>query len=129
MAVLTGLFQRGSTYYLRVVLPKTHPLKPQYKNGEYVTSLGRCTRREATTKGTLKRAGVLTGYSLQPVLIQAEAPAVAVHVPHGPLLRDAYDRWKTSKPRSDDSLNGCLRSVKLYETFTGRPPARPHGTA
>ena len=122
MAVLTGLFQRGSTYYLRVVLPKNHPLKPQYKNGEYVTSLGRCSRREATTKGAIKRAEVLTGYSIQAVSIQPEAPAEAIVAPRGPVLQDVFDRWKASKPRSSDSLNTCLRSVTLYEEFTGNPP-------
>jgi len=64
MAVLTGLFQRGSTYYLRVVLPKNHPLKSKYKNGEFVTSLGRCSHRVAATLGTIKRAEVLGGQSV-----------------------------------------------------------------
>ena len=67
MTVLKGLFQRGSSYYLRVVLPINHPLKPQYKNGEYVASLGKCTRRVATTKGAPKRAVVLTSYTLRAV--------------------------------------------------------------
>jgi integrase len=36
-------------------------------------------------------------------------------------LKDVYDRWKVSKPRSPDSLNTCLRSVALFEEFTGNP--------
>lgn len=40
----------------------------------------------------------------------------------GPVLRDIYDRWKHTKPRSLDSLNACRRSIDLYEGFTGNPP-------
>lgn len=39
-------------------------------------------------------------------------------------LSDVYERWKVSKPRSSDSLNTCLRSVALYEAFTGNPPIK-----
>ena len=42
MAKLTGLFQRGSSYYLQVVLPQDHPLRTKYKNGKYVVSLAGC---------------------------------------------------------------------------------------
>ena len=59
MATLTGLFQRGTAYYLCIVLPPTHPLQGKYKNGRLVASLGRCTQREAVHKGTIKRAEVL----------------------------------------------------------------------
>ena len=40
MAHLTGLFQRGTAYYLRIVLPEDHPLKTRYRNGRFVQSLG-----------------------------------------------------------------------------------------
>ena len=119
MAVLTGLFQRGSTYYLRVVLPNNHPLKSKYKNGEFVTSLGRCSRREAATLGTIKRAEVLRGHT---VATNSTPVQVLKSPPTGPVLRDIYTRWKASKPRSTDSLNNCLRSVTLCEEFTGNPP-------
>lgn len=119
MAVLTGLFQRGSTYYLRVVLPKNHPLKSKYKNGEFVTSLGRFSRRAATTLGTIKRAEVLGGHTVAAISSPVE---VIEQPPTGPVLRDIYNRWKASKPRSTDSLNNCLRSVTYYEEFTGNPP-------
>jgi hypothetical protein len=39
MAGLTGLFQRGSSYYIRVVLPLSHPLRNTFKNGKLVKLL------------------------------------------------------------------------------------------
>ncbi len=53
MATLIGLFQRGSSYDLCDTLPVEHLMRPQYKNGEFVTSLGRCTRRKAKARGTI----------------------------------------------------------------------------
>ena len=69
MAGLTGLFQRGSCYYLRVVLPLNHPLQKTYKNGKFVQSLGRCTYRDAIREGTIKRAQVLYGAVQEPLPI------------------------------------------------------------
>ncbi len=37
-------------------------------------------------------------------------------------LRDVFARWKASKPRSEDSWHAALRSIALYEEFTGNPP-------
>ena len=119
MASLTGLFQRGTAYYLCIVLPRQHPLQGKYKNGKVVTSLGRCSHRDAVLKGTIKRAEVLGGLKLQAAESPSKAlPAISI----GPLLRSIYNRWKESKPRSSDSLNNCLRSVVLFEEFTGNPP-------
>ena len=56
MAGLTGLFHRGSSYYIQVVLPADHPLASKYKNGKYVSSLGHCSYREAVLRGTIRRA-------------------------------------------------------------------------
>jgi hypothetical protein len=86
-----------------------------------VSSLGRCSHREAVLKGTIKHAEVLRGLELtaslrHPAAIQPPSP------PEGPRLRDVYERWKASKPRSPDSVNTCLRSVILFEEFTGNPP-------
>ncbi len=119
MASLTGLFQRGLAYYLCIVLPRQHPLQGKYKNGKLVSTLGRCTHREAVLKGTIKRAEVLGGLKLH----AAESPLIAIPViPRGPLLRSIYIRWKDSKPRSSDSLNNCLRAVALFEEFTANTP-------
>jgi hypothetical protein len=59
---LTGLFQRGGSYYLRIVLPLNHPLLGQYRNGRWVQTLGPCSHREAVIRGTIKRAEILGGY-------------------------------------------------------------------
>lgn len=119
MASLTGLFQRGTAYYLCIVLPLQHPLKNTYKNGRMVSSLGCCSYRQAVLKGTIRRAEVLGGLQLNTL---SATPKVNQQAPAGPLLREIYNRWKDSKPRSSDSLNTCLRSVTLYEEFTGNPP-------
>lgn len=56
MAGLTGLFKRGGSFYLRIVLPKHHPLLGKYANGHYVQTLGACSHSEAVRRGTIKRA-------------------------------------------------------------------------
>ncbi len=78
-ARLTGLFQRGSSSYLRVVLPQDHPFQTKYKNVKFVQSLGFCSYREA--------------------------------------LQKIHGKWRTSKARSTDTVDTCLRAVRLYETF------------
>jgi hypothetical protein len=102
MASLTGLFQRGTAYYLCIVLPLRHPLKSNYKNGKMVSSLGRCTHREAVLKGTVRRAEVLGGLELNAA---PPPPAVKQKPLTGPRIREISNRWKDSKPRSSDSLN------------------------
>lgn len=42
MATLTGLFQRGTAYYLCIVLPPQHPLRSSYKNGKLMSGASRC---------------------------------------------------------------------------------------
>jgi hypothetical protein len=105
--------------YLCIVLPHQHPLKGNYKNGKMVSSLGLCTHREAVLKGTIRRAEVLGGLELMATLPH---PTVIQQPPEGPRLREIYNRWKESKPRSSDSLNNCLRSVTLFEEFTSNTP-------
>lgn len=119
MAAVTGLFQRGRSYYLRVVLPNAHPLKTKYKNGSLVVSLGHCSYREALLKGTLRRAEVLGGWqpTPQPQVKQKDPTPAA-----SPTLREVYAKWAASKPRSADSKASCLRSVVLFDEFTGNPP-------
>lgn len=45
MAHLIGLFERGGSYYLRVVLH--HPPISRYRSGKVVPSMGECTYRDA----------------------------------------------------------------------------------
>jgi hypothetical protein len=122
MAKLTGLYRRGTACYVCVVLPKNHPLRIKYKNGKFVQSLGNCSHRDAITKGTTKRAEVLGGRLAQTNVIQPNTSAATLQDSRKPFLREIYDRWKDSKPRTEDSVSACLRSVALYEEFTGNVP-------
>ena len=122
MAALTGLFQRGSSYYLRVVLPPRHPLQTKYKNGQYVVSLGPCSYRDAVQRGAVTRAGVLYGAGpignrLSPPSVD---PVVSKSTHHS--LRDIHGIWTSNKARSQDTINACLRAVCLYEEFTANLP-------
>lgn len=122
MAALTGLFLRGSTYYIRVVLPLHHPLKHKYKSGDFVASLGCSSYREAALRGTIKRAEVLLGGT--PLTTHATPlapPPCPASVP-GIHLREVHSAWKTSKARSEDTISACLRAVALFEEFTANTP-------
>lgn len=127
MAHLTGLFARGGAYYLRVVLPLHHPLLDRYKSGKVVSSLGRCSHREAIRLGTIKRAEILWGESFHPKKIdistdinrcQGATPDAAKPV----LLRDVYDLWVQAGRRTADSIAACNRAVKLFEQHTHNTP-------
>lgn len=122
MANATGIFLRGSSYYVCIVLPRTHPLRSCYKNGKYVVSLGACTYRESIIRGTIKRAEIL-GHITAPKQDDSNNQHESMRQPlHGFTLRDVYTRWKQAKPRSMDSLNATKRALNLYEEFTGNPP-------
>lgn len=108
MRQVIGLFRRGGSYYLRVVLPLNHPLKHRYLNGHYVVSLGPCSFAEANRRGTLKRAELL--YDFNP-----EQPPTAQPVK----LRTVYERWCQSAARSEDTAAAMERSVRLFETVLG----------
>lgn len=70
--------------------------------------------RLAVKEATLRDAGeVVNTPTVQPL---RTSPSKVTH------LRDVYPRWKASEPRSPDSHNACLRSLVLFEEFTGNPP-------
>lgn len=119
MAKLTGLFQRGSIYYVRVVLPIKHPLRAIYKSGKVITSIGELKRKEAEIIGMIKRAEIL-GHSI----LTNELTEISKTNAHQIYLRDVYKRWKEATPRSQDSINACGRALKLYEEFTNNPPIK-----
>jgi len=117
MANSNGIFKRGSSHYLRVVLPKAHQLINTYKSGKVIVSLGACSYREALTAAAIKRAQIL----------EADEPITKNLVPTSRTssayyLRDIYDRWVKSKPRSSDAINTCMRALLLYEEHTENPP-------
>lgn len=122
MANLTGLFQRGGSYYLRIVLPQRHPLLDKYRSGRLIKTLGASSHRTAVNRGILMRAQVLGCY-LQPAAAKSE-PTVAYAVPEIPcvLLRTIYDRWAKSKPLTADSIACCGRALRLFEEHTHNTP-------
>ena len=120
MANSNGIFKRGSSYYLRVVLPKTHQLINIYKSGKVIVSLGACSYREALTAAAIKRAQILEADSVT-VLTKSKL-TTASRSPSAYYLRDIYERWVKSKPRSSDAINTCMRALLLYEEETGNPP-------
>ena len=119
MAGLTGLFLRGSTYYMRVVLPLDHPLRLERPTGRIVISLGSSSYREAIAKGTAMRAEILTGA----VLTSKTTPPLPAR-PQGVSspalgLRELHLRWQAANQTSEDSSRACLRAINLFESFTG----------
>jgi integrase len=117
MANSNGIFKRGSSHYLRVVLPKTHQLVNTYKSGKVIVSLGACSYREALTAAAIKRAQILEAN--EPL---AKNLVLVGRTPSACYLRDIYDRWVKSKPLSSDAINTCMRALLLYEEHTKNPP-------
>jgi integrase len=122
MSKSNGIFQRGSSHYLRVVLPITHPLRNTYKSGKVVVSLGACSYREAITSAAIKRAQILESYEPIGVHLNINNSVNTKRNQSAYYLRDIYERWKVSKPLSSDALNTCYRALLLYEEQTGNPP-------
>ena len=118
MAVNIGVFLRKNKYYLRVMLPNEHPLHAHYKSGKVVVSLKGNSFREAQLEANLKRAEILSNQFLIPAARrQGHKPRVTSKC-H---LRDVFDKWLESKPRSHDSITSCKRSLGLYEEYTLDP--------
>lgn len=130
MARLTGLFRRGSSFYLKVVLPQDHPARNQYRSGRKVVSLGACAYREAVKAGTLVRADILRGHVTSLPLATADGrstpplpPSAPLPMPDLPTLREVYGRWTRSKhTRSKDSVAACGRALALFEAYAGDLP-------
>jgi integrase len=120
MANSNGIFKRGSAHYLRVVLPKTHQLINAYKSGKVIVSLGACSYREALTAAAIKRAQILEADS-ETALTKSKVTTTSCSPPTY-YLRDIYERWVKSKPRSSDAINTCMRALLLYEEQTSNPP-------
>ncbi len=130
MAVLTGLFRRGGSFYIKIVLPDTHPLRQQYANGRLVQSLGACTHRDAVVRGTVRRAEVLGGAMASTATAAQPGhapPARAMALAKSALpsscantLRGVFNRWVEAKQRSKDSIAACGRAVTLFEQVVGK---------
>lgn len=122
MAGLTGLFRRGATYYMRVVLPVDHPLRAVRPTGRVVVSLGVSGYREAMALGVAKRAEIIAGSTIDSV--RPPSPRHATRQPSIPpvRLRDLHQRWEAAKAVSEDSSRACLRAVALFEQSVGDVP-------
>ena len=120
MAGLTGLFRRGTTYYMRIVLPLDHHLREERPTGRIVISLGSNNYREALSKGYAKRAEILAG-GMYETVPTASSLAPRIHKVGSPALslRELHLRWQASKQTSEDSSSACLRAIYLFEEFSG----------
>jgi integrase len=114
---LLGLYKRDRHYYIKVVLPKDHPLRAYFKSGRWVKSLGLCSYREAVRLATVKRAEILGNYT-------------AVDDPKTPIgLRDVYEKWMVALPRTKDTIASCGYALALFEKqFPNFPIAQLKGT-
>ena len=121
MANSNGIFKRGSPHYLRVVPPKAHPLTNAYKSGKVIVSLGACSYREALTAAAIKRAQIIEADSPPTALTKSKSTST-LRNPSTYYLRDIYERWMKSKPRSTDAINTCRRVLLLYEDRSYNPP-------
>ena len=92
MAGLTGLFRRGTTYYMRIVLPLDHPLRAERPTGRIVISLGSSKYREALSKGYAKRAEILAGATYETVPT-ASTLAPRIHNVGSPALTRCSTGW------------------------------------
>lgn len=120
MAGLTGLFLRGSTYYMRVVLPLDHPHRAERPTGRIVISLGSRSYREAISKGTAKRAEILADSVTAPKTAATTRLTIKPGSSAPLSLRDLHLRWQAAKHTSDDSSRACLRAINLFAEFSGK---------
>ena len=123
MANLTGLFRRGGSYYIRIVLPEGHPLHAKYRSGRVIQSLGACGHRDAVNRGTVCRAQILAGFVVQACQLAVQKPEIPAPVIEELIrLRDVYNRWVKSQPLTADSIACCGRALKLFEEQTKNTP-------
>lgn len=117
MATTTGLFRRNGYFYVRVLLPLLHPLRLTGKS-RIVKSLGTSMPSEAKIRALETRLKILQNLDTS-VHWDAPKPTITALAPKTHSLREIYDKWKQSQPRSKDSINSCDRSLKLFETLVG----------
>lgn len=83
MAKPPGCFQRGSVWYIRIIIPA--PLVETYGRPQVVLSLGTSDRKEAYRLATLKRAEWEAQFAAKEAALNA-VPAVAITPDMGALL-------------------------------------------
>ena len=117
MATTTGLFRRNGHFYVRVLLPLQHPLRLTGKS-RIVKSLGTSSPNEAKVRALETRLKILQNLDTS-VQWEALKPTIPALAPKIHSLREIYEKWKQSHPRSNDSISSCDRSLKLFETLVG----------
>ena len=117
MATTTGLFRRNGHFYVRVLLPLHHPLRLTGKS-RVVKSLGTSSPSEAKVRALETRLKILQNLDTS-VHWEALRPTTAASAPKTHSMREIYEKWKQSHPRSNDSINSCDRSLKLFEALVG----------
>ena len=117
MAATTGLFRRNGHFYLRVLLPLHHPLRLTGKS-RIVKSLATSSPNEAKVRALETRLKILQNLDASVNWSVARQPFV-VSTPKTHPMREIFERWKNSHPRSNDSISSCDRSLKLFETLVG----------
>ncbi len=117
MATTTGLFRRNGHFYVRVLLPLHHPLRLSGMS-RVVKSLGTSSPSEAKVRALETRLKILQNLDTS-VHWEALRPTTAASAPKTHSMREIYEKWKQSHPRSNDSINSCYRSLKLFEALVG----------
>lgn len=117
MATTTGLFRRNGHFYVRVLLPLQHPLRLTGKS-RIVKSLGTSSPNEAKVRALETRLKILQNLDTS-VQWEALRPTIPVLAPTTHSLREIFEKWRQSHPRSTDSINSCNGSLKLFVTLVG----------
>ncbi len=117
MANTIGLFRRNGHFYVRVLLPLQHPLRQTGKS-RVVKSLGTNSPNEAKVRALETRLKVLQNLDTS-VHWETPRPVIAISTQKAHPMREIFEKWKLSHPRSSDSINSCDRSLKLFEALVG----------
>lgn len=117
MATTTGLFRRNGHFYVRVLLPLLHPLRLTGKS-RIVKSLGTSSPSEAKVRALETRLKILQSLDTS-VRWEVARPTITASISKQHSMREIFDKWKQAPPRSNDSINSCDRSLKLFEALVG----------
>ena len=117
MATTTRLFRRNGHFLLRVILPLHHPLLLTGKSLT-VKSFATSSPNEAEVRALESRLKILHKLDACVHWSVARQP-FDVSTPKTHAMREIFERWKHSHPRSNDRIGSCDRALKLFETLVG----------
>lgn len=116
-STLTGLNQRGSRWYINIVIPPD--LREVYGKRAMNLALDTSDRREATTRGTMKRAEWLAEFAAKRRELKPEP--LAVITPE--LVQELALRVRARVLRQDDALR---EDASILAPFTDAAKAAEH---